>query len=71
MIKNIIIFALVLLLGLGVFAIDLAEDRITELETQNAELNYEVIETHKDISKCLMDNASMNDRVDEVIRKFS
>lgn len=71
MIKNIIIFALVLLLGLGVFAIDLAEDRITELETQNAELNYEVIETHKDISERLMDNASMNDRVDEVIRKFS
>lgn len=68
--KEIIIFALVLLLGLAVLAIDLAEDRVTELEVQNIELKHEVIETRKDISECLMDNASMNDRVDEVIRKF-
>lgn len=36
--KEIIIFALVLLLGLAVLAIDLAEDRVTELEVQNTEL---------------------------------
>ena len=68
--KNLVIFALVLLLGLAVYAIDLAEDRITELEIQNVELKHEAIEKNQDISECLMDNASMNDRVDEVIRKF-
>lgn len=71
MMKNLIILALVLLLGVAVYAIDLEEDRITELEIQNKELKHEVVETHKDISECLIDNASMNDRVDEVIKKFS
>lgn len=68
--KNLVILSLVLLLGLAVYAIDLAEDRVTELEVQNVELKHEVIETRKDIAECLMDNASMNDKVDEVIRKF-
>ena len=68
--KNLVILTLVLLLGLAVLAIDLAEDRVTELEVQNIELKHEAIETQKDISECLMDNASMNNRVDEVIKKF-
>jgi hypothetical protein len=66
-----VVIVLTITLGFSIWAIDINADRINELEYENALLKKEILEAHKETENCIMENSLLNDKVDEVVQKFS